>query len=66
MSDRIGDVPPGTHEVGGGGQAVGNQLLFQSRPTPQTGTPTGWQVAGGAADPPAVGSVSAYALCAAP
>jgi len=55
---------PGTHEVGGGGLAVGNQLLFESRPAPQTGTPTGWEVAGGAANPPATGSVVAYALCA--
>jgi hypothetical protein len=58
--------PPGTQEVGGGGLAVGNQLLFESRPSPQSGTPTGWEVAGGAADPPATGSVAAYALCASP
>ena len=58
--------PAGTHLTGGGGLAVGNQLLFESRPAPQTGAPTGWEVAGGAADPPAAGSVTAYAICASP
>lgn len=58
--------PAGTHATGGGGLAVGNQLLFESRPAPQTGAPTGWEVAGGAATPPATGSVTAYAICASP
>lgn len=58
--------PTGTHAIGGGGLAIGNQLLFESRPAPQTGAPTGWEVAGGAATPPAAGSVTAYALCASP
>jgi len=58
--------PAGTHVTGGGGLAVGNQLLFESRPAAQNGTPTGWEVAGGAATPPATGSVTAYAICASP
>ena len=58
--------PAGTKEVGGGGLSIGNQLLFESRPAPQSGTPTGWEVAGGAADPPAQGTVTAYAICASP
>jgi hypothetical protein len=58
--------PAGTHATGGGGVALGNQLLFESRPAPQSGTPTGWEVAGGAATPPAAGSVTAYAVCASP
>jgi hypothetical protein len=58
--------PDGTHEVGGGGLAIGNQLLFESRPSPQSGTPTGWEVAGGTASVPAAGTVTAYALCASP
>jgi hypothetical protein len=58
--------PAGTHLTGGGGLAIGNQLLFESRPAPQAGTPTGWEVAGGAADPPAQGTVTAYAICASP
>jgi hypothetical protein len=58
--------PAGTHATGGGGLAVGNQLLFESLPAPQTGAPTGWDVAGGAATPPATGSVTAYAVCASP
>jgi hypothetical protein len=66
--------PAGTHATGGGGVAigdpagnpVGNQLLFESRPSPQKGAPTGWEVAGGAATPPATGEVVAYAVCASP
>jgi hypothetical protein len=58
--------PAGTHAVGGGGLSIGNQLLFESRPAPQTGASTGWEVAGGAADPPATGTVTAYAICASP
>ncbi|MDX6665349.1 MAG: hypothetical protein QOG68_1555 [Solirubrobacteraceae bacterium] len=58
--------PAGSHATGGGGLVVGNQLLFESRPSPQTGTPTGWDVAGGAADPPATGNITAYAVCASP
>jgi hypothetical protein len=58
--------PAGSHAAGGGGLAIGNQLLFESRPAPQTGAPTGWEVAGGAATPPAQGSVTAYAICASP
>ena len=58
--------PAGSHAIGGGGLAVGNQLLFESRPSPQSSAPTGWEVAGGAATPPATGSVTAYAVCASP
>jgi hypothetical protein len=58
--------PAGTRATGGGGLAVGNQLLFESLPAPQTGASTGWAVAGGAATPPATGSVTAYAICASP
>jgi hypothetical protein len=58
--------PAGTHAIGGGGLAVGNQLLFESVPSPQSGAPSGWAVAGGAATPPATGSVTAYAVCASP
>ncbi len=58
--------PAGTHATGGGGTAVGNQLLFESRPSPQTGASTGWEVAGGAATPPDAGTVTAYAVCASP
>jgi hypothetical protein len=58
--------PAGTHATGGGGLAIGNQLLFESRPAPQSGASTGWEVAGGPATPPAAGSVTAYAICASP
>ena len=58
--------PAGTHATGGGGLAVGNQLLFESRPSPQSGASTGWEVAGGAATPPETGTVTAYAVCASP
>jgi hypothetical protein len=58
--------PAGTHAIGGGGLAVGNQLLFESRPSPQSGAPTGWDVAGGAATGSAIGTVTAYAVCASP
>jgi hypothetical protein len=58
--------PAGTHVTGGGGLTGGNQLLFESRPAPQSGAPTGWEVAGGAATPPATGEVIAYAVCASP
>jgi hypothetical protein len=58
--------PAGTHATGGGGLAVGNQLLFESLPTPQSGAPTGWAAAGGAATGTAAGSVTAYAVCASP
>ena len=58
--------PAGTHATGGGGLAVGNQLLFESRPSPLSGPSTGWDVAGGAATPPATGTVTAYAVCASP
>jgi hypothetical protein len=56
--------PAGTHLTGGGGLSIGNMLLFESRPAPQSGTPNSWEVAGGAADPPAQGTVTAYAICA--
>lgn len=58
--------PAGTHATGGGGLTAGNQLLFDSRPSPQGGAPTGWEVAGGAASGPAAGTVIAYAVCASP
>lgn len=58
--------PAGTHATGGGGLAIGNQLLFESRPSPQSGASTGWEVAGGAANGVAAGSVTAYAVCASP
>jgi hypothetical protein len=58
--------PAGTHATGGGGLAVGNQLLFESRPSPQSGPATGWDVAGGAATSSATGTVTAYAICASP
>jgi hypothetical protein len=58
--------PAGTVATGGGGFAIGNQLLFMSRPNPQTGAPTGWQVGGGAATSTASGTVSSYAVCASP
>jgi hypothetical protein len=58
--------PAGSRATGGGGQAVGNQLLFESRPDIPGGTPTGWVVAGGAATPPAEGTVTAFAVCASP
>jgi hypothetical protein len=57
--------PAGTHATGGGGVAIGNQLLFESQPS-SLGAPTGWDVAGGAATPPAQGTVTAYAVCASP
>ena len=60
------NCPAGSHATGGGGQAVGNQLLFESRPNIPGGTPTGWVVAGGAATPPAAGTVTAFAVCASP
>lgn len=58
--------PAGTHATGGGGLTTGNQLLFESRPSPQSGSPAGWEVAGGAATPPETGVVVAYAVCASP
>jgi hypothetical protein len=59
--------PAGTRATGGGGVAsLGNQLLFESRPSPQSGTPTGWEVAGNAATGPATGFITAYAICASP
>jgi hypothetical protein len=60
--------PAGSHATGGGGLVVqSNQLLFESRPDgPVGGAPTAWVVAGGAATPPATGSVIAYAVCASP
>jgi hypothetical protein len=57
--------PAGAHATGGGGLVVGNQLLFESRPS-QGSLATGWEVAGGAASGPAMGSVIAYAVCASP
>ena len=60
------ECPAGTHATGGGGLAVGNQLLFESRPSPQSGPPTGWEAAGGAANGVAQGTVTAYAVCASP
>ena len=57
--------PAGSHATGGGGVAIGNQLLFESQPSSFT-APTGWDVAGGAASPPAQGTVTAYAVCASP
>jgi hypothetical protein len=62
----IANCPAGARATGGGGLAVGNQLLFESRPVPQGGAATGWEVAGGAAVPPNQGSVIAYAVCASP
>jgi hypothetical protein len=57
--------PAGAHATGGGGLVMGNQLLFDSQPD-SLGAPTGWIVAGGAADPPATGTITAYAVCASP
>jgi len=58
--------PAGAQATGGGGQTLGNQLMFQSRPSPQTGPSTGWEVAGNAASGTAAGTVTAYAVCASP
>jgi hypothetical protein len=62
----IATCPAGARATGGGGLATGNQLLYESRPIPQSGTPTAWEVAGGAATPPIQGAVIAYAVCASP
>jgi hypothetical protein len=56
----------GAHATGGGGIVVGNQLLFETRAVTQGNVPIGWEVAGGAADPPATGFLVAYAVCASP
>jgi hypothetical protein len=64
-SRAVATCPAGAHATGGGGLAVGNQLLFDSQPD-STGAPNGWIVQGGAADPPAAGTITAYAVCASP
>jgi hypothetical protein len=57
--------PAGAHATGGGGLVVGNQFLFESRPS-QGSQATGWEVAGNAAGASATGSLIAYAVCASP
>lgn len=58
---------PGERATGGGGEQPGSGYIYQSQPTPSTGTPTGWVVA--AADPSGAtttGTLTAYVVCASP
>lgn len=67
-SNATAECPAGTRATGGGGNAGGNQVLFQSQPSPSGSgaTPTGWLASAFPPSPPATGSVVAYAVCASP
>jgi hypothetical protein len=53
----------GERAVGGGGFAE-QGVLYDSSPTPASGTPTGWEAA--AEDNGSGATVTVYAICAAP
>ena len=67
-SNATATCPSGSRATGGGGNAGGNQVLFQSQPIPSGSgaTPTGWLANGFAPGGGSTGSVTAYAVCAAP
>jgi hypothetical protein len=65
--DATADCLPGEKAVGGGGfTGSPGAFVYYSAPLPDTGTPTGWEVAAESATGGGPATVQAYVVCAAP